>query len=71
MLLGQRSTNNWGKQRKRGKLIIIYLFQNPKVCLKKNKFVKSWNLDVTLTEVNKQLRIPVDLLKDVLIIGDL
>ena len=70
MLLGQRSTNNWGKERKRGKLIIIYLFQNPKLCLNKH-LVRTWNLDVTLSEVNKQLRSPVDLLTDWLIIGDL
>ena len=68
MLLGRRSTNNWDEERKRDKLIIFYLFQDQKLCLKKNQ---SWNLDVTLSEVNKQLMIPVDLQTDWLIIGDI
>ena len=35
MLLGLRSINNCDKERKRCKLIILYLFQNQKLCYNK------------------------------------
>ena len=46
------------------KVIIISLFQNLKLCLQKKRLERTWNLDVSQSEVNKQLRIPVDSLTD-------
>ena len=42
----------------------------PNILSEINKFVRTWNLDVTLSVVNKQLKIPVDLLTDWPSIGD-